>query len=69
MKLEEIGHFLKDTRGSSVIEVAHITHHTSKLMVTKRIYLKKYIERKNDRCLHLYLLIGLDRRQEKCELL
>lgn len=69
MKLEEIRHFLKDAQESSVIEVAHITHPTSKLMVTKIIYLKKYIERKNDGCLHLYLLIGQDRRQGKCVLL
>ncbi|XP_050706510.1 tigger transposable element-derived protein 1-like [Eriocheir sinensis] len=45
----EIQRFLKDARGSSVIEVAHITHPTSKLMVTTEHYLKKYIEDKNDR--------------------
>ncbi|XP_045103989.1 tigger transposable element-derived protein 1-like [Portunus trituberculatus] len=48
-KREEIKRFLKDARGSSVIQVAHITHPTSKLMVTTEHYLKKYIVDKNDR--------------------
>lgn len=46
-KCEEIC-FLKDAQGSSGIQTAHITHPTSRLMVTKEHCLKKYIGDKSD---------------------
>ncbi len=39
--------FPEDACGSSVIQVAHIMHPTSKLMVTTERYLNKYIDDKN----------------------